>query len=59
MNKTGLFIIGISSIILVSFLLVYFIYSMVLIDAKARGMKKPRFWAVLAAGSGSGEGLLV
>lgn len=37
----------------------YSIYSLVLLDAKSRGNKHPRFWSLLAAGGQNGGGLLL
>lgn len=50
--------ISMGSILLISCLLVYYIYSIVLIDANSRGLKKPKLWAFLASTSSRGEGLL-
>lgn len=52
-----IFGLGISLIVVISGLMMYCLYQLVLIDAKNRGLKKPKFWAVLAAGSQNGSGL--
>lgn len=43
---------------LTSLFMVYYLYHLILLDAKSRGVKKPRGWAILAAGGQNGSGLL-
>ena len=40
-------------------LFVYQLFKLVELDAAVRGMKHPKFWGVLAAGSQRGEGLIL
>lgn len=42
-----------------SFYMAYQIFQIVLIDAQARGIERPRFWAWLAAGGQHAEGILL
>lgn len=49
---------GFSIIIISSLALVINIYRLVYIDAISRGLKKPRFWAILSVSGQSGEGLI-
>lgn len=53
------FILCCGIIIAASMCLCYFIYSLVLIDAKARGLERPRLWAFLSLSGQSGGGLLL
>lgn len=37
----------------------YQLHNIIVIDAKTRGLKHPRFWGLLPLGNNTGEGLLV
>lgn len=37
----------------------YQLYNIIVIDAKTRGLKRPRFWGILSLGNNTGGGLLV
>ena len=58
-----IFIIPISTLIgllvVTNGLFVYQLFKLVELDAAVRGMKHPKFWGVLAAGSQRGEGLIL
>ncbi len=45
-------------IVAASFFMVRYLYEIVLMDAKSRGINHPKFWALVAAGGQRGEGLL-
>lgn len=47
------------TIIVGSMFLCYYLYSLVLIDAKARGLERPKLWAFISLGGQSGGGLLL
>ncbi|MBO0452463.1 MULTISPECIES: hypothetical protein [Enterococcus] len=39
--------------------LCYYVFTMVMLDAKSRGIKNPRFWSIIATGGQNGGGLLL
>ncbi|MGY3778602.1 hypothetical protein [Isobaculum melis] len=39
--------------------LTYQMYQLLLLDAKSKGLEKPKLWAVIGASGGRGEGLLL
>lgn len=59
MNPIGLLCCGFLLFLLVVGALCYYIFALVLLDAKNRGIKDPKFWSLLAAGGQRGEGLLL
>ncbi|EOH94515.1 hypothetical protein [Enterococcus pallens] len=60
MNTSNILVFFCCGMIIVgSLFLCYYIYSLVLIDAKARGLERPRFWALVSLGGQSGGGLLL
>ena len=58
-NRTLLLFFCIGVILIVSAFLCYYIYSLVLIDAKARGLERPKLWAFVSIGGQSGQELLL
>ncbi len=52
-------IIGAILIVVGSVTLAYRIYSMVVLDAVCRGLKKPKFWGLFAAGGSNGTGMFL
>lgn len=59
MNIMAIMIFLMLGFIIAAVLMCYYIYSLVLIDAKSRGIKNPKFWSLIAAGGQRGEGLLL
>ena len=59
MNIMAIMIFLMLVFIFAAVLMCYYIYSLVLIDAKSRGIKNPKFWSLIAAGGQRGEGLLL
>ncbi|MBL1229395.1 hypothetical protein IW492_09145 [Enterococcus sp. BWB1-3] len=51
--------VGVGIIILCSLAIAINIYRLLLIDAKDRGLEKPKIWALIGAGGQHGEGLLL
>ncbi|MGM0169595.1 hypothetical protein IGI39_003911 [Enterococcus sp. AZ135] len=37
----------------------YYIFSLVMMDAKSRGIKNPKFWSIVASGGQNGGGLFL
>lgn len=59
MNQTIIMSVLMLLLVLASGCLCYYIFSLVMMDAKSRGIKNPKFWSLIAAGGQHGEGLLV
>lgn len=59
MSETIVFICLLFLFILITLILGCYIYSMVMIDAKSRGIKNPKLWSVIAAAGQRGDGLLL
>lgn len=59
MNAIGILIILGVLFVVAAFSLFYYVFSLVLLDAKSRGIKNPKFWSLVAAGGQHGEGLLL
>ncbi|MGG5319141.1 hypothetical protein [Enterococcus sp. AZ072] len=60
MNTRDILVLFCCGMILIgSTFLCYYLYSLVLIDAKARGLERPKFWALVSLGGQSGGGLLL
>lgn len=59
MNAIGILMILGVLFVIAAFSLFYYVFSLVLLDAKSRGIKNPKFWSLVAAGGHHGEGLLL
>lgn len=59
MNQTTIMILLMSLLILAAACMCYYIFSLVMIDAKSRGIKNPKFWSLIATGGQNGGGLLL
>lgn len=59
MNIMAIMIFLMLGFIIAAVLMCFYLYSLVLIDAKSRGIKQPKFWSILAASGQRGEGLLL
>lgn len=57
MQKNLILLISIIVIVAVTLCLQYYIYQLVLIYAKGRGVENPRFWAIISAAANNGSGL--
>ncbi|MBO1305960.1 hypothetical protein JZO70_07300 [Enterococcus sp. 669A] len=58
-NTTLVLFLCVGIILISSSFMCYYVYSLVLIDAKARGLERPKLWALLSAGGQSGQGMLL
>lgn len=58
MNSLMLLVILCISLVSCSGLLAYYMYQLLVLDAKSRGLARPKLWAIIGAGGGRGEGLL-
>ncbi|MGP5431986.1 hypothetical protein ACTXNW_21560 [Enterococcus malodoratus] len=59
MSQTMIVILLMVLLVLAAGCMWYFIYSLVMIDAKSRGIKNPKFWSIVASGGQNGGGLLI
>lgn len=59
MNQTAIMIFLMILFLLAAGCLFYYLFSLVMLDAKSRGIKHPKFWSLLATGGQNGGGLLL
>lgn len=59
MSLTLIMILLMTLLVIAAGCMCYYIYSLVMMDAKSRGIKNPKFWSIVAAGGQHGEGLLL
>lgn len=59
MNISWLILASIFIIITCGLALIINIYRLVYLDAKSRGIKKPKFWGFISAGAQNGSGLIL
>lgn len=59
MNQTTIMILLMSLLILAAACMCYYIFSLVMLDAKSRGIKNPKIWSIIATGGQNGGGLLL
>ena len=59
MNELTIQLICVGIIVLTSVCLFYYIYQLVLIDAKSRGITRPKLWSIIAASGQNGSGLFL
>ncbi|HCM87604.1 MULTISPECIES: hypothetical protein [Enterococcus] len=59
MSQTMIVILLMVLLVLAAGCMWYFIYSLVMIDAKSRGIKNPKFWSIVSSGGQNGGGLLL
>lgn len=59
MNQTAIMILLMVLLILSAACMCYYIFSLVMIDAKSRGIKNPKFWSIIATSGQNGGGLLL
>ncbi|MFR6672033.1 hypothetical protein [Enterococcus avium] len=59
MNQTALMILLMVLLLAGAYCLFYYIFSLIMLDAKSRGIKNPNFWSLIATGGQNGGGLLL
>lgn len=59
MNQTTIMILLMILLLLAAGCLCYYIFSLVMLDAKSRGIKNPKIWSIIASGGQNGGGLLL
>lgn len=59
MSLTLIMILLMTLLVIAAGCMCYYIYSLVMMDAKSRGIRNPKFWSIVAAGGQHGEGLLL
>ncbi|MBU5360251.1 hypothetical protein KQI58_04055 [Enterococcus raffinosus] len=59
MNYTAIMLLLMGLILAGASCLFYYLFSLVMLDAKSRGIKNPKFWSLIATGGQNGGGLLL